>query len=220
MKKILLLLSVFLFSTGIHAQIDKSNTTINAPGGLLSPQTGTEGNSLLKSPGNHSLSNKNGLFNTGSDPKNLGEEEELPLNMRTDNGLMTYKPKNFKPKAFKDKEIRAEYRSDQYLGDLTTGGSYVELYCRDHEYVDGDKIRVYLNGEVIHSSISLGAGYFPIMVRLNRGFNNIEFEALNQGTSGPNTAELRIFDDKGMEVAKKEWNLMTGGKASLVVVKQ
>jgi len=77
-----------------------------------------------------------------------------------------------------------------------------------------------VNGVVIQNSVTLGSGYFPIMVRLDRGFNNIEFEALNQGTSGPNTAELRIFDDKGMEVAKKEWNLMTGGKASLVVVKQ
>lgn len=219
MKNIILLLGISLLSTGVYSQVDKSNTTVNAPGDLMTPQTGTEGSSLLKSPGNHSLSNKKGLFRN-TEAKDLGKKEERPFSMRTDNnGLMTYKPKDFKPKAFKDKEIKPEYRNDQYLGDLTTGGNYVELYCRDHEYVDGDKIRVYVNGEMIHSSISLGSGYHPIMVRLNMGFNSIEFEALNQGTSGPNTAELRIFDDKGMEIAKKEWNLMTGGKANLVVVK-
>jgi hypothetical protein len=28
-------------------------------------------------------------------------------------------------------------------------------------------------------------------------FNKIDFEALNQGSSGPNTAEFKVYDDKG-----------------------
>lgn len=219
MKKFIIFAGIALVSSGAFAQIDKSNTTVKAPGELMSPQTGSENSSLLRTPGNHSLSTKKGLLNAKPSPR-LGEEEKKPFSMRTDNGLMKYQPENFKPKAFKDKDIKEEFRRDQYLGDLVTGGSYVELYCRDHEYVDGDKVRVIVNGEVIHNSISLGAGYHPILVRLNMGFNNIEFEALNQGTSGPNTAELRIFDEKGLEVAKKEWNLLTGAKANMVVVKQ
>lgn len=204
----------------LMGQVDQSTTTVKAPDGLLtSPQTGDESKSLLRTNGNHSLSNKRGLLNSSS--VKLGEEKEPSFSMRTDNGLMTFKPKDFAPKAFtKDKEIKAEYHKDQYLGDLKTGGGFVELYCRDHEYVDGDRIRIYVNGEMIHNNIALGAGYHPILVRLNMGFNSIEFEALNQGTSGPNTAELRIFDENGMEMAKKEWNLMTGGKANLIVVKQ
>lgn len=219
MKKFLVFAGIALVSSGAFAQIDKSNTTVKAPGELMSPQSGSENSSLLRTPGNHSLSTKKGLLNSDPAPA-LGEKEKKPFSMRTDNGLMKYQPENFKPKAFKDKDIKEEFRRDQYLGDLVTGGSYVELYCRDHEFVDGDKVRVIVNGEVIHNSISLGAGYHPILVRLNMGFNNIEFEALNQGTSGPNTAELRIFDEKGLEVAKKEWNLLTGAKANMVVVKQ
>lgn len=219
MRKIILILFFGLITGGVGAQIDKSNTTVKAPGELKSPQTGSEKSGLLMAPGNHSLSKKQGMYESNS-PRLLGEKEEKTFSMRTDNGLMTYKPENFKPKAFKDKEIKEEYRKDQYLGDLVTGGSYVELYCRDHEYVDGDKVRVYVNGEVVHNSISLGAGYHPILVRLNMGFNSVEFEALNQGTSGPNTAELRVFDEMGREVTKKEWNLMTGKKANLIVVKQ
>jgi len=219
MKNFLLIISLVLISAGAYSQIDKSTTTVKAPGGLMAPKSGGEGSSLLRTPGNHSLSSKKGMFETNK-PTPLGEEEKKPFSMRTDNGLMKYQPENFKPKAFKDKEVKEEFRRDQYLGDLVTGGSIVELYCRDHEYVDGDKVRVYVNGEIIHNSVSLGSGYYPILVRLNNGFNNIEFEALNQGTSGPNTAELRVFDENGMEVAKKEWNLMTGGKANMVVVKQ
>lgn len=220
MKKNILFSAIFLLSMSLMGQVDQSTTTVKAPDGLLtSPQTGDESKSLLRTNGNHSLSNKRGLLNSSS--VKLGEEKEPSFSMRTDNGLMTFKPKDFAPKAFtKDKEIKAEYHKDQYLGDLKTGGGFVELYCRDHEYVDGDRIRIYVNGEMIHNNIALGAGYHPILVRLNMGFNSIEFEALNQGTSGPNTAELRIFDENGMEMAKKEWNLMTGGKANLIVVKQ
>lgn len=206
-------------AAGAFGQIDKSNTTVKAPGELMSPQTGSDNSSLLRSPGNHSLSTRKGFLNSNPSTT-LGKEEEKTFSMRTDNGLMKYQPENFKPKAFKDKEIKEEYRQDQYLGDLVTGGGYVEVYCRDHEYIDGDKVRVYVNGEIIQNNVSLGAGYYPILIRLNSGFNNIEFEALNQGTSGPNTAELRIFDENGMEVAKKEWNLLTGAKASMVIVKQ
>lgn len=219
MKKAVFVLGVTLISTGAFAQIDKSTTTVKAPGELSAPQTGEENSSLLNNKGNHSLSSQKGMFNMNT-PRPLGEEEKKNFSMRTDNGLMKYQPENFKPKAFKDKEIKEEYRRDQYLGDLVTGGSIVELYCRDHEYVDGDKVRIWVNGEIIHNSVSLGSGFYPILVRLNVGFNNIEFEALNQGTSGPNTAELRVYDEKGTEVARKEWNLMTGGKANMVVVKQ
>ena len=52
------------------------------------------------------------------------------------------------------------------------------------------------------------------------GFNKIVFVALNQGQSGPNTAQLRIADDQGYVVSNNVWNLLTGVKASVVVVKE
>lgn len=153
-------------------------------------------------------------------PLGFPEGEKKPLKMTTDNGLMKYELENFTPKAFtKDKEAKKEFGSDQYLGDYLTKGDYVELYCRDHEFVDGDKVNIYLNGIIIQRSVSLTAGYRPILVSLKTGFNTIEFEAINQGTSGPNTAELILFDDKGQTLAHKEWNLLTGAKARIVVVK-
>lgn len=188
----------------------------------MAPKTGSDSTSYLKTSGSHSLSSKKGIFSNESEPVKLGEKEKKSFSMRTDdNGLMTFKGKDFTPKAFtKDKETKEEFKRDQYLGDFKTTGVFVELYCRDHEYVDGDKVKITVNGVVINQNMSLGATYTPIMVRLDSGLNNIEFEALNQGTSGPNTAELRVYDDQGREVIRKEWNLLTGAKANLVVVKQ
>jgi hypothetical protein len=44
--------------------------------------------------------------------------------------------------------------------------------------------------------------------------------ALNQGTSGPNTAAFSVFDDSGRLITSNEWNLTTGIKASIVVIKE
>ncbi|MDT0649876.1 hypothetical protein [Autumnicola edwardsiae] len=119
-----------------------------------------------------------------------------------------------------DKEAKDEYKNDQYLGDFTTKGAYVELYCRDHEFVDGDRVRIWVNGTVVEQSIVLSGGYRPILITLDSGLNNIEFEALNQGYSGPNTAELRVFDAAGQPVTRNVWNLLTGAKASIIILKQ
>lgn len=118
-----------------------------------------------------------------------------------------------------DKKAKAEYGEGQNLGSFTTKGTFVELYARDHQFVDGDRIRVYVNGKIVQSDITLGANFTPILVVLKNGFNTIEIEALNQGSSGPNTAAFKVFDEQGKPVTENEWNLLTGAKASMIVVK-
>ncbi|MCP9200395.1 hypothetical protein MKO06_10770 [Gramella sp. GC03-9] len=125
----------------------------------------------------------------------------------------------YKNKMTKDREVIDEFKGDQNLGNVVTQGKFVEVYCRDHEYVDGDKVMIIVNGEVVAKSMSLDAGFQPVLVSLQDGFNSIEFVALNQGSSGPNTAELRVLNTKGEQIAKKEWNLLTGARAQLIVVK-
>lgn len=221
MKNWILLLTLFT-GFGLYAQIDKPMGPVKAPGELMAPKTGSNSSSYLKREGSHSLSSKKGIFSSEKESVKLGEKEEKTFSMRTDeNGLQTFKGKDFTPKAFTtDKKALEEFRRDQYLGDFKTTGVFVELYCRDHEYVDGDRVRISVNGKVVAESITLQGSFTPILVKLDSGLNNIEFEALNQGTSGPNTAELRVYDDQGREVTRKEWNLLTGAKANLVVVKQ
>jgi len=123
-------------------------------------------------------------------------------------------------KRWKDKEIKASYQEDQYLGDFKTKGTFLSIECRDHEYVDGDKVRVLVNGVVVEYVVSL-MGYFKgINVDLVDGFNKIDFLALNQGTSGPNTAQFRVIGADGGIITSQEWNLTTGVKATIIVVKE
>ena len=70
------------------------------------------------------------------------------------------------------------------------------------------------------SQIMLFERFQSISIDLVMGFNKIDFVALNQGTSGPNTAEVRVFDDEGKLVGANRWNLATGVKATYIIVKE
>ncbi|WP_430408379.1 hypothetical protein [Kordia sp.] len=153
-----------------------------------------------------------------SKPASLKKEKEVYF---TGQEQYVTRNKEFEKKLNKnDRDIRPEYKVEQYLGDFRSNGAFVEIVCRDHEYVDGDRVRVYVNDVVIAENIRLEAAYKKIDVTLEKGFNKIQFQALNQGTSGPNTAEFRVYDDKGELISANEWNLTTGIKATMIIVKE
>ena len=114
----------------------------------------------------------------------------------------------------------SKFRKDFYLGELETESKYIIIKCRDHEYVDGDRIKLLLNNIVIHANINLTGTYYTIDIDLVEGYNNIEFLALNEGESSPNTAQLSVFDENGVNLSNNKWLLRTGFKARLVVVKK
>ncbi len=106
--------------------------------------------------------------------------------------------------------------SDQFLGEHNVDTKFVNIICRDHEYVDGDRVRIYVNDVVVKQNLYLTNSYRRVEVNLAQGKNTVEIEALNQGDSGPNTAEFLVYDDKGALISSKEWNLLTGVKAIIV----
>ena len=56
-------------------------------------------------------------------------------------------------------------------------------------------------------------------IPLEVGINEISFVALNQGTSYPNTAGFKVYDDSGNVISSNEWNLATGAKAVILIAK-
>jgi hypothetical protein len=116
--------------------------------------------------------------------------------------------------------LKIESMPDQFLGDFKSNGTRVNIMCRDHEFPDGDLVRVFVNDEIFIPSLLLTAGYKSFDVPLSIGFNKIVFLALNQGESGPNTAEFQVYDDNGVLVSSKKWNLLTGVKATIIVTKE
>lgn len=116
--------------------------------------------------------------------------------------------------------FRRETMEDQFLGNFRMTGKKANIRCRDHEYPDGDRVRVFVNGIVFIPNLLLTGSYKSFDVPLVAGINKIEFVALNQGESGPNTAEFQVYDDNGVEVSSKKWNLLTGVTASIILIKE
>ena len=119
-----------------------------------------------------------------------------------------------------DNSEKPAHQSDQDLGTFRTGAQQVKIVCRDYQYVDGDRVAVLVNDEIVVPSIWLTESYYSFYLPLKPGFNKISFKALNQGSSGPNTAAFIVYDDTGNVISSNEWNLLTGVKANLVIVKE
>jgi hypothetical protein len=116
------------------------------------------------------------------------------------------------------KEATTGNQKTQYLGEFSVETNLVKIMCRDHQEPDGDVVSIILNDVTVVRSIILESGYKTFYVSLEKGKNRIDFMALNQGISGPNTAAFVVFDEFGKQVLSSEWNLNTGVKASLFIM--
>jgi hypothetical protein len=119
-----------------------------------------------------------------------------------------------------DNEDQIVYRRNQDLGNFKTKSLTAKVSYRDYGEVDGDVIRVLLNDKAIATGITLDNQFEGFEITLLEGFNKIDFEALNQGRLGPNTAEFQIYDDKGTLISASQWNLGTGFKATIIITKE
>lgn len=106
------------------------------------------------------------------------------------------------------------------LGTVSTNSKVVRVVCRDHSYVDGDIIKIYINEQPLEHNVVLKGSSYMVYLDLNEGYNRIDFQAMNQGLSGPNTAELLLYDENDNLISAKEWNLLTGAVATLGVVQK
>ena len=148
---------------------------------------------------------------------NALKKPDLDITKKTDLVTPTWDIKQ----TFKEgNSTSTKFRKDYYLGELETDSKYIIIKCRDHEYVDGDRIKLLLNNIVIHPNINLTGSYYTIDIDLIEGYNNIEFVALNEGESSPNTAQLSVFDENGVNLSNNKWLITTGYKARLVVFKK
>ncbi len=109
--------------------------------------------------------------------------------------------------------------SDAALGTIESSTKFVKIEFRDHGLVDGDRIRIYLNEKVVDANTTLKGLSAFITIPLEKGYNRIDFKALNQGLVGPNTAQFFVYDDKGALVKAQAWNLATGKVATLGVIR-
>ena len=204
MKKTVIFLS-FLFSIVSYSQIENQNRKID----IAPPKTKTVlPNVTLLNPNAFTIKKE--------------EKKDLPKGMMNQNNEYFLNPGDaYVKKLNKEKEKNPNnYLGDAYLGDIATVSDAANIVCRDFEYVDGDRVRIMVNDEVVVQNLTLDSSFRGINLKLGEGFNKIDFIALNQGDSGPNTAELRIYDDNKKLISSNQWNLATGAKATLIIVKK
>ncbi len=213
-----LLFILILASISLIAQIDKSKGSsskgtsigiIQAPARVIKkPKTLGFGNDNGFKTANKELEQKQRRKQAEDDLKNKGiltkakiAEERYLNNFKRINGQFQYPV------------------IDQDLGSISTESKSVTIICRDFQYPDGDRVTIYINNIPVVTNLTLQQRFQSFNIPLEEGVNKIMIVALNQGTSGPNTAAFKVYNDAGMILSSNEWNLATGAKATLVVAK-
>jgi hypothetical protein len=217
-NKIFTLLICILSTTTFVAQLDKSNGANNE---------GKIKASVLKNTKKAETPNSIELVgNKGFEKAYDKEQEKLKKKQEEDNlknkGITSKKQLSEARflKAFK--KINGQYIYpviNQDLGGFRTNSSSVNIICRDFQYPDGDRVTIMVNNIPVVTNIILKQQYQSFTIPLEIGVNKISFVALNQGTSGPNTAAFKVYDDAGVLLSSNEWNLATNAKATIVIAK-
>ena len=208
---LLFLISFSLFSqTDTLSDSNKKNIGKNVIIGIP--------NKKIKKPVSLDIGNNDG-FKKAFDNKNKQDAKKKKEDLK-DKGILSA-AKISEERFLKSwKKINAPFpKIDQDLGSFRTQSKAVRIICRDFQYPDGDRVTITINDIPVIRNITLYSSYQSFDLPLQVGINKIAFIALNQGTSGPNTAGFTVFDDAGNVISSNEWNLATGAKATVIIAK-
>ena len=210
LKKFTLLIFICLWTVLVNAQSENKN--------ISKFDLGKTPSLLLNADPQKDMS-----LNFKFNDLNLNKENGSKINMMDKEDFIDpseyYTARMNKKKGEKNKNADY-YKNDVYLGDFKTSDQNINVVFRDHEYPDGDMIQIRVNDKIVMGSIILEESFKGVNIDLVEGFNRIDFIALNQGESGPNTAELKVYTHSGNLVGSNRWNLATGVKATYIVVKE
>lgn len=219
----IILPSLLLMSLLSHAQIDRRSGSISIPA-VIAPQDSVDSNILLPAK-----PDKKDTFDGLTTPKTL---PELSLPKKEFSMFATEEFANpgelFTKRLEKiEKGLLPEghgensgLKKDAYWGDYRTKSKYVNIQYRDHGMIDGDLLRVFVNGDIIQPRAYLNSNFDGFKLNLEDGFNKIEFYAINEGSAIPNTAQYRILDDKDDIITGRVWSLAAGVKVTVIVIKE
>lgn len=113
----------------------------------------------------------------------------------------------------------AGLKEDAYWGDFRTKSEYIDIAYRDYSAIDGDILSVLVDDDIIRANQGLTSGFNGFRLKLKPGLNKIDFFAVNEGDSGPNTAEYRIMDQWNKVISNKVWALSKGIKVTIIIIK-
>lgn len=222
--RLIIILCFFAFNVTLNAQVtDKIKKSIRIPA-VTSPKKKDEAPKKIKVAPKKNPKAEDDKSKNNTNAKNgiiKLKETEKPFSMFNDDGLRS--PGEIFEERWRKEAQRTgirQFMSDQFLGQFNVDTKFVNIVCRDHEYPDGDRVSISLNEDIVYRNVTLQSQYRRLKINLIDGINKIDITALNQGDSGPNTAEFVVYDDKGNIVSSKEWNLLTGVKATITFINE
>ena len=215
MHKLVLTFLLILFGQLSWAQPETSQESLRIKAKDLSKQD-QNSEQLFKLSPVRGLTNKDVKITMGIPPIDGFAKKERGITTQRDVVDPTW---DIKQQFVENQVDVTKYSQDYYLGDIATKSKVIRLICRDHEYEDGDRIKLILNKAIIHPNIVLRNSGYVIDIDLEQGLNTVEFYALNEGTSSPNTAELKVIDENGIVIGSVQWLLTTGYKARRIVLR-
>lgn len=216
MQRILVLFFLFFGFQLSQAQPETAHKTLRIKAKNLAKKD-KRSPSLLKLSPIRGLTTKDVKITMGIPPIDGFAKKERGITNQRDVVDPTWEVKQ---KFSENQKDVSKYRKDYYLGNIKTKSKHIRIVCRDHEYEDGDRIKLMLNKVVLHPNIILRKSGYVMDIELDEGLNSIQFYALNEGTSSPNTAELKVYDENGIIIGSGQWLLTTGYKANLMVLRQ
>ena len=192
MKFILSLISTLLFVAAGHSQFDNGNNSIEISPIKKNPISKSKSTSSKFSPLTSIKPNfKDVPLKKESEIifKKIGGSKPIDLTLKND-FIRPGQIYQDKLNRAGDGEVSQAFRKNQNLGDFKTKSLFLKILCRDNQFVDGDRVRIFINDLIIQDNVLLDSNFQEFEMTLKTGFNKIDIEALIQGTSGPNTAEF------------------------------
>ncbi|MCG1037026.1 hypothetical protein [Polaribacter sargassicola] len=217
--KLLIIPFIFFSIIKINAQLD-TNTGNNDKKGTVKT-TILSSAKEVKKPNSIEINGTDGFKNAFDKENEKLKQQQKEENLNNKGIISQAKLREEKfLKSFK--KINGQYiypKIDQDLGSIRTSAKSIHIICRDFQYPDGDRVTILVNDIPVVVNIVLKQNYQKFTIPLEVGINKIAFKALNQGTSGPNTAAFKVYNDSGTLISSNEWNLATDAKATLIVAK-
>ena len=193
----LTIFSILFFSFTSFSQLD-NNYGGNNKGNTSLGSFDTNAIEVTK-PKSLDFDNNDGFKTAGAKLKKEQERKQAEEDLKN-KGILT-KAKIAEERYLKSfKKINGLYDYpviDQDLGSIRTNAKNINIVCRDYQYPDGDRVTIYVNEEPVVVNLTLRQRYQSFSLPLDVGINKIKIVALNQGSSGPNTAAFKIYNDTG-----------------------
>lgn len=165
---------------------------------------------------------QNGLsFKSNLDLEYFGKEKPKEIDFKNERETPRYLSTNERILQYIEGGEYVPHFPNFDFGNFETESNTVILnFGDDGGVLDGDTIRIIVNDVILINKKVLSRALEHQEIKLELGFNKIEVEAIDEGTSKPMSMYLSIRDGFNVLFREKSYLLSIGSKAKIVIVRK